>query len=372
MALPDSNFITDSDMKTKINSREILFLHSNTLSHSAFPVRVSFYLLFLSLPAFIYGCGMLEAPYNSSTPPAASAEMPVKTSIGIDGQILSLDIFSFNDDGAERLDSYQRFDEGQFWGNTCKIGTTAGRKRLVLLANMPFSRYDWVDINCCRSLEKRRFELEDEEPQTPSMVSDHRIEAGQPIFPQMEALTGEVVLRSLRCDFLGKDYSDEMLTDVKFYLTNVNASCGIWENEDGAPSRIINSGRLNMDDVSKFRFPELVYGSLESPVGIRQMDLNARMRAFASHHEDESIGTPFTKLVIEGKIRGNTYYYPIAINRGPGTEDSGLHRNTRYIYDITITQTGLTDPDGMIQDINADIDLEVETWKEKDWYDIRF
>lgn len=372
MAVPDLNFITDSDMKTIINSREILFLHSNKLSHSTFPVRVSFYLLFLSLPALIYGCSKLEASDSESVPPTASEEKAVKSSMRIDGNLICLDVFSFNDDKMERLDSYQRFEEGQFCGDTCKIGTSAGRKRLIILANMPFGKYEWVDINCCKALEKRRFELENEDPDFPLMARDMEIEAGKPLHPQMEALTGEVVLRSLRCDFLGRDYYGETLTDVKLYLTNVNASCGIWEKEDGAPSRIINSGRLNMDDVNKFNFPELVYRSLESPIGIKQVELNMSMRAFENYHEEESIGTPFTKLVIEGKIRGETYYYPIAINRGPGTEDSGLHRNTRYIYDITITRTGLTDPDGIIQETNAKIDMEVETWKEKDWYDVRF
>ena len=359
-------------MENKIKSREIILIQSDTFSQFTILFRETFiYLLFLLLPASFYGCGRMEAP-ELSEPPVASEYISVKTSAAIEGSILSMDIFSFNDDESERLDSYQRFDEGQFRNNRYGISTSAGRKRIIILANAPYDRYEWMDINCSKAHEKKILDLENEDPEFPLMTADCRIEAGHSFYPQMQALTGEVVLRTLRCDFLEEDYSGEELTDVRIYLTNVSASSGIWENVSGCPSRIINSGRLNMEEVNRFQHPEIIYRSLTGPVGIKQMDPGVRFRAFASNHHEESIGTPFTKLVIEGKIRGNTYYYPIAVNRGPGAKDEGFHRNRRYIYDITITRTGLTDPDGIIQEDFAKIDSAVEIWKEKDWYDVRF
>ena len=52
--------------------------------------------------------------------------------------------------------------------------------------------------------------------------------------------------------------------------------------------------------------------------------------------------------------------------------DYGIRRNCRYIYDLTITGTGLTDPDGTIDGKQLKMVMEVEEWKEKEWYDILY
>lgn len=360
-------------MKNKIKSRENILIQSDTSSLFIIPLRETFfYLLFLLLPASIYGCSSLEVTDNSSAPPDKSEKAYLKSSMTIGDNISSLDIFSFNDDALERLDSYQRFDKGEFSDNQCRIGTSAGKKRVIILANAPFDRYEWADINCSNALDKKIFDLEDEDPDYPLMMGDYRIVAGETFHPEMEAMTGEVILRSLRCNFSDRSYSGEKLTDIKVYLTNVSASCGIWKHEDGAPSRIINTGKLNLDDIRGFSFPQLIYQTYDSPVGDEIEYPEIHLRGFDSCHQEESIGTPFTRLVIEGKLKGHTYYYPIAVNRGSETESSGFRRNTRYIYDITITRTGLTDPDGIIYEDPFNIDLTIEKWQEKDWYDIRF
>ena len=358
-------------------SRDVVLTLSDTLRQFAFPVRESLsYLLFLILPASICGCNILEIETDNPISPEAYAFIDstfiTRTSIDIKDKISSLDVFTFNDDRLERLDSYQRFEDEELANNNCSVGTGSGRKRVIMLANSQANVYEWVDINCRRALEKRRFELEDEDPEFPFMIGDFKIDAGARLFSELERLTAEVVLKSIRCDFSKKSYAEAELTDVKIYLTNVNASCGIWHDENESPSRIINTGRLNMDDMNRFAHPNIIYREYDSPIGSQRIYPDITLMAYENSHREESIGTPYTKIVIEGKINGNTYYYPIAINRNGETNDYGIRRNMRYIYDITIRRTGLTDPDGSIQDTIADIEMIVEKWKELDWYDIRF
>ena len=80
----------------------------------------------------------------------------------------------------------------------------------------------------------------------------------------------------------------------------------------------------------------------------------------------EGPGTPFTRLVIEGKIRGETFWWPIEINREDGTQVPGIHRNCRYVFDIVITRKGNKDPDTAIGKETADIRMETRPWNEKE------
>lgn len=362
-------------MKEMNISREIFFEQSDTIRHLAYPVRDSLsYLLFLVFPAFIYGCSPLEIPDTKESPETAieTAEgRPAKTQITISEDIASLDVFSFEDDQLQRLDSYQRFDKGQRKDSTYDIATRSGDKIIILLANSTQSKYTWADINCIKSMEKVRFSLENEQPGTPIMTGVYHIRAGGSVNSTLMPLTGEVVLRSLECDFSGQAYSGEQMTDVKVYLTNVNASCGIWNEDETYPTRIINAGRLNEDDMEEFNDPDIICRELDAPVGSETIYPDIRFRAYPNNGKEESIGSPFTKLVIEGRICGRTWYYPITVNRS-STEDYGLCRNRQYIYDISIRRTGLTDPDGVVEPMFAEIRMEVKAWKERDWYDISF
>ena len=78
-------------------------------------------------------------------------------------------------------------------------------------------------------------------------------------------------------------------------------------------------------------------------------------------------GSNNTRLVIEGKIGGNTYYWPIEV-----CPEDGINRNSRYSFDITIRRKGTTDPDCLIEEAAADIDLEIKRWIEKEDYQVIF
>ena len=363
----------------KINiSREIFFEQSEILRQFVAPDRESStsYLLFLVFPALIYGCSTLEVNNAIVAPPEDTTETILanesKTTINVPAGIASLDVFTFEDDRLQRLDSYQRFEGTINDRMVCDIASRSGTKVMTMLANSSKDRYEWTDINCRAALENLVFSLENERYDLPLMTSEHHVSAGSIFNSEFSHLSGEVRLRSLKCDFSGKPYEGEELTDVRIYLTNVNADISIGTDGDTNPTRIINAGRLNDADIKRFREPEIIFRELEESVGTEKIHPDVRLRAYPNCCPEESIGSPFTRLVIEGRICGNTYYYPIAINRMGGVAEYGLRSNRCYIYDLNISQTGLTDPDGNIDNLSVEINMEVEEWKEKDWYDVRF
>ena len=357
-------------MKTGCTSRETNLEHSHTLWHSAFPDREFLsYLLFLIFPALICGC---TAPELAQTYPDAPESNRVKTIIKMNSQALCLDVFTFENDRMERLDSYQRIDKDLHGDKLCSIASRAGEKTVVIIANSHADKYEWIDINSRKALQKKTFDLEDEDPENLMLIGEYKTTAGKAFQAILTPMTAEIVLRSIRCDFAGLPYEGENMTDVKVYLTNINASCGIWTGEETFPTRVINAGRLSEHDMAGFRHPEMVVQEIDSDIGAECIYPDIRLRAYPNSSPEESAGSPYTKLVVEGKIDGHTYYYPISINRGNEKKGSGIRRNKRYIYDLTITRTGLEDPDGTIEDTEHKIIMEIKEWKEKDWYDIRF
>ena len=218
----------------------------------------------------VCGCCASELQNTFAAVPDSSDEsherFQVKTTAGIESRFRSLDVFTFENDRMERLDSYQRFEEGQHTGQTCSIASRSGEKIITMIANSSEDKYGWADINCRKALTKRVFNLEDESPHFPVMTGEHCIKAGTTFIADMRPLTGRVVLRSVRCSFSEPQLKEEHLTDVKAYLTNVNASCGIWPEETG-PSRIINAGRLNEDDLRRFQHPEIIFNQIFNVAG---------------------------------------------------------------------------------------------------------
>ena len=81
-------------------------------------------------------------------------------------------------------------------------------------------------------------------------------------------------------------------------------------------------------------------------------------------------GTPFTRLVIEGTVDGNVYYWPININRADGQK--GIARNCRYVFDVKLRRLGHTDPDIPVEIEDAQITMEVEPWEDMEEYGVRF
>lgn len=283
------------------------------------------------------------------------------------GHIERADIFVFNADSLGRLDAYQMvedIDEGEI-----SVCSTGGRKKIFICCNIGMDEEDMMRIGSVMDLEESFCMLENLSRGAPMMLGCIETEARQGGRVTLTPMTGTIVLRSVCSRFTGTSYEGEPITDAKVYLTNVNAQCNLSGSHQTA-RRFINMGMLNMEDVGRFNEPDLVVQEIDGVIGeeVRQTDIS--LMCFHNYCEDESPGSPFTRLVVEGKIRGETFYWPITINRtGNG---KGIRDNTRHVIDLTIRRKGSSDPDEEIIIEDSEITMEIMQWEEKEGYSVGF
>ncbi len=337
--------------------------------------------LLSTLPAILYGCK-----------PGADLRDegcgPIMTKVSAGAVILetgTLDIFVFRDDRMQRLDSYQRVEDAGDWDGTVVSGS--GDRVITIVANSGRQREDWYRINSRAYLYETFVRLEDERVDGFCMSAEISVKGGIEgrtakgnlaeeraaggSQAELRPYVSEIVLNSLSCDFSGKPYSGEKLTDARVYLTNVNAECSLLSDGDSGPMRIINARCLCQDDIEAFAEPELICRDISEDIGVQRITTDIRLWCYQNCAKEETIGTPFTRLVIEGKISGQTFYWPITINRDDGDEQ-GIWRNRRYVYDIRITRKGSLSPDIPVSVQDIQITQKVLQWKEKEEYTVSF
>ena len=325
-----------------------------------------------SLCLVLHGCESLPCPDGCFTETTNhSVKLAVQKPAA--GQITSIDALVFNNDLLQRIDCYQRFENNVI--QTINVSSTSGEKLLMACANTGFSLYDWRMIYTPEGLKQMKTDLEDEMREFPVMSGVTYFAAGEnntkPSPLKLRRVSAEIVLRSLSSNFTGRAYEGEKLRNIKVYLTNINVTSPIWD-ETGIPERYINHGRLNFDEVARFNDPSLIYQEIEGEVGKDIITPDIRLWCYPNTCQNEGIGTAFTRLVIQADIQGETWYWPIDINRNEGEGGNGVHRNSVYTYDIVIRRKGSADPDTAISTGDIDIKTDIREWNEKDEYSIPF
>lgn len=362
------NFKTTAMSDRKCRKRFIFYTILYYLNYTGLsaPLPILGYTILDLIPAVAYGC--TPAPEIQDDAKEETVLRLMKSSGDLMSSAGSADILIFNDDRMQRLDAYQESAIPSC--SVIKAASTAGNKIMAVFVNAQRERYDWAEINSFEGLEDICVNLEQEASGQEAMSGVHRGRAGSPANISLERLASEVVIRSISCSFKGKAYDGMPLKNAKAYLTNVNAEAPLITQHPYIPRRIVNSGKLDMDDVSGFSEPDMIFHEFGSDITGSRIWPDVRFRCYPNETPEEYPGAPFTRLVIEGEIDGKTYYWPFNINRdGTG---KGIERNCRYIYDIKITRLGHTSPDIPIETDNADITSEIETWKDKEEYGVRF
>ncbi len=293
--------------------------------------------------AIIFGCQKLE------TNPPHKRNQEIRTEE-------RLDAFIYEDDSLMRLDAHNVFPTTQGY---IGLDSRAGKKKIVLLGNSPIKAYEWHQIQSYAAFEELYHDIENEDINKPFSNSILNISAGRKIEVKLRPFLSRIVVRSLKCDFKGKPYEDISLENIKIYLTNISARVFFTQEDFSHPIRFVNQGRLN--DWAKYHTIKSVGKTCLYPM--------LELFCFPNTCIKDGVGTPFTRLVIEGSINSQTYYYPININRTPG---NGVERNREYIFDICLTQTGTNDPDIPIEKEEAEVKLKIKEWNEKEEYEISF
>lgn len=321
----------------------------------------------LLLPA-LFSCEHLQDGYNETH----EAETETKITVSYDCGINSLDIFAFDNDDLMRLDSYQH------WGWTSYEGiglrSQNGEKVVFVCANGQRTKDDWSCINSWASLDDCHVELAKENRNAPCMTGKASITAGdkKPSSILLTRVVSEVRLRSLKCDFTDRNLRDKSLTDVKVYLTNVNARCSINAEGEVMPMEIINSGGLDNGDMEELSDTDIIFHKIEGKIGSIERQLNLSMLCYPNSCQKEGPGTPFTRLVIEGRLDGDIYWWPININRDEDIGQPGIHRNRQYVYDIVLKRKGSSSSDEVIEIEDASIKMNITPWEEKEEYEVAF
>lgn len=325
-------------------------------------------LLLICVPALIFGC----SPYGlNNTGSDNKVKLQIRHTFNtlLESSVFnSLDIFVFNDDMLKRLDSYTRLENAE--KEDIDVSARSGPKIMGIIANCCHDRYEWSNINSFNALCGIKTDLEEEEREHPIMSGIIRTGTDESNEVSLEPLCSKVVLKSIRADFKGKPYNGKEINNISVYLINVNARCNFMNDGEILPERIINCGRLSEFDLAGFKDPGLIFQRIPRAVGTQTCMPGISLICYPNNGRYDTSGSPYTRLVIEGELDGNVWYWPININRHDGS--NGIGRNCTYIYDVTITGKGSTDPDIVADPEMLNIKFNAKEWLEKDEYGVRF
>lgn len=258
-----------------------------------------------------------------------------------------IDVFTYDAAEGGRLDSYERVN-----GMNFQVHSTSGRKRIAAIANMPDSSFDYSDIISYGNLKNMVTEMRNDNPSCPVMSGELVLEnpgPGKTHYIELTPVMSRVYIKKFTVDFSSRPYRNEELTDTRAYLLNVNGICRIMADSAVTPTEIINYGRLDSVNVRHLPHPETVFSEKVE---------NAEMFCYPCSTASGTFGTCTTRLVIEGKIKGQTYYYPIDIGA------AGVGRGKSYVFDITVTRSGTTSPDIPAQSDMLTVNITDSGWNE--------
>lgn len=357
-------------------SRQIIQPSLTTSNHHTAVLTVAL-LLLSSLPVFI-SCIIDNSYYHNEE--GSGAPKTVKTILTFtpetgtmaDG---TLDIFFFNNDRLRKLDSYQRTQIHK--DNIIEAASREGDKIIVVIANSHIKEEDCENIYDYADLSGLYAELKDERSDYPILCAETTVNAGHErrCAITLKPLMAQVKINSISCDFFNKPYSDAELTDVKIYLTNICSRYPIAGQQPSVPESIIDYGKFEPEDTSGFIDRHLFYQRLDSPLNASVIYPEIMLYCYQNIVEEEALGSPFTRLVIEGTLNGETTYYPINVNRGVWSSPdgkAGVSRNGCYVYDITISQRGVPSPDTPIEPGTVTCNFSITPWQEQDKRNVTF
>jgi hypothetical protein len=340
-------------MEKQTGNKRIFYL----LGHPSRAGLPNLLITLISLLAILPACS--KGPTGVGESLEAGWNIHTKVHVKSSGSIppAGLDIFVFKDGAVKSLDSYCR--QGYGGAGIASVVSGSGDRLVAMISGARLRADQIASVHCYEDLESLYVSLEDEASGSPVMSGETVICAGTegPWNIVLEPLLSKVEVVGLSVKLKGQ-YAGKRLTNVQAYLINVNGSCQPLRRDGFRPVEIFNSGRLRESDLGKMSSPQLLN---LTPRVSREMDGEVTYETFSLYCYpndvlEESSGSPFTRLVIQGEIDGQTYYYPVPINRpgyGYAAGKQGVCRNVNYVMDIHISRPGSLSPDEDMQDSGA-------------------
>lgn len=280
-------------------------------------------------------------------PESAAREIIVTTKSSADGL---LDLFFFDASEPFFLDSYQRItpDASPVYGLS-----GAGRKLAVAISAREEDIYDRSYVRALGDLSSDIFSLSRERPVNPLLFGSAYLEEGRTrtVMLQLKPALCCIRVRSLCCNFRERPYLGKSLENVKLWLVNAVSEFAPADGAEGRPVSWENYGCLGSDS------PLLCQDGIGT-VGIERIYPDVSLYCYPNPVEDETPGSPFTRLVVEGNVGAVHCYYPVNLE--------GMMPGKAYDLDITLLRIGTSDPD--LPAVTGQIITEYSTvpWNEKE------
>ena len=214
-------------------------------------------------------------------------------------KIRSLDIFVFNEGGDRPLDSYERIEDYRL-GTYCNATSTAGRKRIVLIANCPSDKLMFSNFSNYEDLQGFVFDFADDDPEYPLMCGEANFYAGKDgsCTVNLNPLLCEVVISEIK--------TSAPINSISVRLKNINTRTTVLDN-GGFTS----------------------YGI--EPTG-QEFPYRAGLTLYCYPYASEGgLGSPHTEINIVCRRGSDVREYNIVVNGG-----NGIERNSRYVYTINL------------------------------------
>ena len=285
-----------------------------------------------------------------------------------DNNIQTLEVFVFRinegypDNGI--LDGYRKFTSEELGNLTnLEIQTTTGKKMIYAVANS--HKVNWKGITTREVFEEQTASLKDEDVKNFMMIggAEAQLQLASTVSFSLRRLVSRIKLNSIKTSFAGGPYEGLPLADPKVYLINVQASKLIY-NGAGQNFSILNNRKYVESDSQGSAIAGLIADVIPTPIYDDGYSVPHYFYCYENNLEKETSGNKFTRLVIEGKLNGITYYYPISIK--------GLERNSCYSVDITITRPGSMDPNKDVEKGTLLATMTILDWNVKDVSNVEF
>ena len=296
-----------------------------------------------------------------------------------DNKINTLEIFLFKSNGA--LESYKKYTAEQITAagglTNLEIKSTAGEKNIYVIAN---SKVDnWTGYITETNFLGRAINLSSEnyENFTMSGSTTTTITGAGSVEITISRLVARVIVTDIATEFTGTPYQGQELRDVKLYLANVHGSKNYMGTGFASPT-ILNNGGYVAADNSSLAISNMLYDSLMDDIDDdNPYTTDHYFYCFENQTSEETSSLKFTRLILEAKLNGQKYYYPVEINQeGFGYVSANAHygvrRNTSYSFAFKITGPGVLDPVDKLINYTLTVNTSVAGWSGASDYTVRF
>lgn len=294
-----------------------------------------------------------------------------------DNTVSTLEIFIFKNTGQGadngQLELYKKYSSSDLAKGLTGLELTAstGSKVIYAICNS-HNTNNFSGVNTLTKFKAETALLKNENLKNFTMMGSKEVTlaATNNVSIPVGRMVARIKLTSVKTAFAGTPLEGLTLNSVKAYLINVHASKLLWNGNDPSSSQILNQAKYIANDNTALSMTGMLYESIADSVNETG---NSTARWFYAYEnaisaENASKSDYFTRLVIEGKLNGVTYYYPINVNRaGFGYNSSngvnpGIERNKSYELSVVISKAGSLDPNVPIENGTVSVSVNVENW----------